>query len=278
MLFNLHTHTNFCDGSHHPEEYIREAIRRDFKVIGFSGHAPVPFENKFAIKNESQLNEYCNTILELKEKYKDQIEVYLALEFDYIPGITNAFKPVIEKHNLDYSIGGIHLVKTENDLWFIDGPFNEKYENGLRDLFNGDIKKAVGTYFTQINEMITNEKPDIIAHFDKIKMHNRRRFFNEEESWYRNLVRETLDHIQESDTIVEINTRGVYRKRSESFFPSEWIVKLLKEKRIRITINSDAHKPEEVSLLLKNARKMAKECGYREVFVFSNKGFVPVGI
>jgi len=238
----------------------------------------VPFENKFAIKDESALEEYCKKILELKEKYRNNIEIYLALELDYIPGITNAFNPIKEKYNLDYTIGGIHLVKAENDLWFIDGPFNEKYENGLKNLFNGDIKKAVGAYYKQINEMITNENPDIIAHFDKIKMHNRGRFFSENEPWYKNLVKETIDVLQENNTIIEINTRGIYRKRSESFFPSNWIIKLLKEKEIRITINSDAHKPQEVSLLLDEARNIAKECGYREVFVFSKEGFIAIEI
>ena len=278
MLFNLHTHTNFCDGSDHPEEYIKVAIEKGLKILGFSSHAPVPFENKFAIKNKAGLTDYCTSILELKEKYKEQIEVYLGLEFDYIPGITHAFDTVKLKHKLDYTIGAIHHVKSENGLWFIDGPFNERYENGLRDFFNGDIKKAVSTYFKQINEMITNEKPDIIAHFDKIKMHNRGRFFTEDERWYKDLVHETIELLHENDTIVEINTRGIYRKRSESFFPGNWIVKLLKEKGIRITISSDAHKPDEITLLLTEANMVAKEVGYNEVYVYSIDGFIPIEI
>ena len=68
MLFNLHTHTRFSDGSCEPEIYIQEAIRQGFSVLGFSDHTPVPFENKFALSEEN-LPVYCDTILALKKKY-----------------------------------------------------------------------------------------------------------------------------------------------------------------------------------------------------------------
>ena len=65
MLFNLHTHTHFSDGSSAPEEYIKEAISQGFDTLGFSDHSPVPFENSFAIR-EDRLGEYVKTILALR--------------------------------------------------------------------------------------------------------------------------------------------------------------------------------------------------------------------
>ena len=43
--------------------------------------------------------------------------------------------------------------------------------------------------------MMLTQKPDIIGHFDKIKMHNQDRYFSEDEPWYRDLVMELLDTI-----------------------------------------------------------------------------------
>ncbi len=278
MLFNLHTHTNFCDGSDHPAEYIKAAIENGFKVLGFSSHGPMPFDNYFSIQNDVKLQAYCSSILKLKEKNKDLIEIYLALELDYIPETTYPFLKIKTDFNLDYVIGAIHFIKYLDYMWFIDGPDNGRYAQGLKEYFNNDIKKAITKYYSQINEMITNEKPDIIAHFDKIKMHNRDRFFNETDKWYIDLVYETMELLQKNDTIVEINTRGVYRKRSNSFFPGEWIIRLLKKKGIRITISSDAHKTEDLPLLLNEARELAIQCGYREIFAYSKDGFIPVEI
>lgn len=276
MKFNLHTHSNFCDGSADPEDYIKVAIENGFETLGFSSHAPVPFENKFAIESKESLSNYCSTILELKKKYADIIGIALGLELDYIPGKTYNFKEIKRVYNLDYTIGGIHLVKGHKDLWFIDGPFSERYENGIHNIFDGDAKRAVGNYFNQLNEMIISQNPDIVAHFDKIKMHNRKRFFTEDESWYKNHILESISLFKEYDTIVEVNTRGKYRKRSESFFPGEWVIKLLAKNNIRITVSSDAHKPHELSLLLDEAKSLCKKCGLKEIYAYSGDGFVPV--
>ena len=77
QLFNLHTHSIFSDGKSTPEDVVLEAINQGLKVLGFSDHSPVPFENSFAIKNDEVQN-YIDTINFLKEKYKDQIEFKLS--------------------------------------------------------------------------------------------------------------------------------------------------------------------------------------------------------
>ena len=101
QLFNLHTHTNFSDGKSTAEEVVQEAIRQGLKILGFSDHSPVPFENSFAIKNDEVQN-YIDTINSLKEKYKDQIKIYCSMEMDFIPGIVKNFKETKEKYGLDY--------------------------------------------------------------------------------------------------------------------------------------------------------------------------------
>jgi histidinol-phosphatase (PHP family) len=199
--FNLHTHSIFSDGKSTPEEVVVEAINQGMKVLGFSDHSPVPFENSFAIKNDNVQN-YTSTIKSLKEKYKDQIDIYCSMEMDFIPGIVKDFKKTKEELGLDYMIGSVHLVGNDvNKLWFIDGSKVETYDEGLFNYYGGDIKKGVKTFYYQYNEMIETEEFDIVGHFDKIKMHNRDRYFTENEKWYRDLVLETLTLIKERDLI-----------------------------------------------------------------------------
>lgn len=276
MIFNLHTHTKFSDGSSDPEEYIKEAVSQGFDALGFSDHAPVSFKNTFAI-GEEKLEEYVSTILELRKLYSSP-SILLALEVDYIPGITTPFDFYRNNYPFDYLIGSIHLVKNEDPdkLWFIDGPDISIYDNGLQEVFSGDIKKAVTSYYLQIQEMITTQKPDIIGHPDKIKMYNRGRYFQENDPWYVRLVDETLDLIKDSGSVIEVNTRGIYKKRSDTLFPGPEILKKIHQLNIPVTISSDAHKPHEISLYFEETRVILKEIGFKGVWLKTGEGWTEV--
>jgi len=275
QLFNFHTHTLYCDGSSEPEAYIKQAIAKGFHSLGFSGHAPIPFENEFAIKEENLLL-YCDTILKLKDKYKDYINIFLALEIDYIPIFTKNFEDVSKICNLNYTIGSVHLVvnQANKQLWFIDGGNIATYDKGLTEVFNGDIKTAVKAYYHQINQMIVTQKPDIIGHLDKIKMNNKNRFFTQNEKWYKDLVNETIGIIKEQNAIIEVNTRGLYKKRSDELFPSISILKELHRSKIPVTISADAHKPEELDLLFYETANILKEIGFKTIMIFDGEKWI----
>ena len=272
-LFNLHTHSHFCDGKKPPEEYVIQAINLGFHTLGFSGHAPVPFKNHFAIKEE-KLEDYFQTIRDLKQKYKESIKILLSLEIDFIPGITKEFSEFRKQGNLDYVIGGVHLIKNENQegLWFIDGPLQEKYDEGLKTVFNGHARKGVEAYYNQLLEMIATQKPDIIAHLDKIKMHNKERYFSIEEQWYKDLVWKTLKYIaDDTNCIVEINTRGLYKKRCDTFFPGPDILEQIHHLNIPITLSSDAHRPNELNEYYGEAITLLKDIGFKEILYYKGK-------
>ena len=199
--FNFHTHTLYCDGNDNPEAYVKEAIRKEMTAIGFSSHSPLPFDNEYSIK-EYKLEEYKTEIRNLQQKYKDKIKIFLALEFDYVSGISDNFDILKKRAELDYTIGSVHLVKSKysNSLWFIDGP-DINYTHGLSHIFKNNIKLAVESYFAQIQEMIITQKPDIIGHIDKVKMNNKGRFFSEDEAWYKELAIKTLEVAAKKEAI-----------------------------------------------------------------------------
>lgn len=278
FLFNFHTHTCFCDGSSKPEIYVEEAIKRNFTAIGFSGHSPLPIENGFAIKDR-YLGKYCETIQHLQKKYAAKIKIFLGLELDYIPGITQDFRFFKKICELDYTIGAVHLIpdRKGEKIWFIDGPKRETYDKGLNELFNGDIKKGVTAYYEQINEMLITQKPDVIAHLDKIKMHNQDRYFTEDEEWYRELVNNTLKFIQAEGTIIEVNTRGLYKKRS-TLFPDKNILEQAYMLGIPVTISADAHDPSELDLSFDTALQSLKDTGYKKLSMLTDDGWDMIDI
>ena len=100
-ITNYHTHTTYCDGKNSPEEMVQAAIAADMAEIGFSVHAPLPFRTDWAIRVE-RLNDYKNELFLLREKYKDQIKIYVGIEQDYFSeNSTDGF---------DYVIGSVHFI------------------------------------------------------------------------------------------------------------------------------------------------------------------------
>jgi histidinol-phosphatase (PHP family) len=276
--YSFHTHTTYCDGKAKAEVFIKRAIELQMKAIGFSSHAPFPIEVSWNMA-EDQLMNYVNEIRSLSAKYQDEIDVYLSLELDYIPGVTKPFAQIKEAFGLDYTIGSVHLIKSpiNNEFLFLDGP-DTNYSHGLECFYQGDIKKMVKDYYHQVNEMILQEKPDIIGHIDKIKMNNKGRYFSEDERWYQNLLMETIDVIKETDCIVEINTRGLYTKKSMSFYPDLNFAKECKKNKIQMTISTDAHHPDELLLYFNEATEMLKESGYDSIRVYDKGKWGNVGI
>ena len=301
--FNLHTHSVYSDGKSQPREIVEEAIRQGLTTLGFSEHSPLPFDNNFSVKS-ADMPRYVAEIAQLKEEFKDKIDIYCALEADYLTGVSEPFAVTKEKYHLDYLIGGVHLVVDKvpelvpepavpeahrrvegregptlaEQIWFIDGPKWEVYDEGLQKFFNGDIHRAVRRFFEQSNEMIENEQFDIIAHFDKIKMHNRDRYFHEDESWYRKLALETLDLIREKGLVLEINTRGIYKKRYNGFYPSPWLMEEACKMGVPAIISADAHHFSEITLEFAAAEEALKKAGYRSVVNFKDGHWVEVAL
>src|SRR5690606_864226 len=126
--------------------------------------------------------------------------------------------------------------------WSIDNN-NSEFETGVNQTFGGDVARAVKRYFELQRHMILESHPDILGHCDKIRMHNLvHPYFDENEAWYIQEVQDLLKLAAEKQVIVEINTK--YFSRKELFFPSRTHFKFMHNHGIRVTINSDAHRPE----------------------------------
>ncbi|MBN1253298.1 MAG: histidinol-phosphatase [Bacteroidales bacterium] len=274
---NYHSHTSFSDGKGEAELYAISAIEHKMYAYGYSCHSPVPFYSGWNMKFENLLA-YINEIKRLKIKYQDKIKIFLGMEIDYIKNIIgiNNFKHL----NLDYTIGGVHFLGFFDDgsAWDYDGG-KIKYEKGLKELFNNDIKSLVKYYYEQVNNMIIDEKPDIVAHLDLIKKYNKGNFFfDENEKWYKDLVFETLNIISKSDSILEVNTRGVLKGLNEEFYPSNFVLDKCKELNIKMCINADTHNPTDVMALLPEVRNLLIDKGFKEFYIFDEKGWEPIGI
>lgn len=267
LTTNYHTHCTYCDGKEPMKAFVEAAEKLLYSQLGFSSHSPLPFENNFSILEED-LPAYVNEIDELQKN--TPVTLLKALECDFVPGMSKPFDTFRNEHHLDYVIGGVHLVKpTDREgIWFIDGPNRETYDEGLAILFDNNIRKAVTTFWEQTFEMLETQHMDIIAHFDKIVMHNQHRFFEDDEPWFVTLADKALQLIKQHDVIIEINTRGLYKKRYDGFYPSTRLLMKARKMDIPVVISSDAHSSQDLGQFCPEGWAELQRCGYDHLAVF----------
>ncbi len=271
---NFHSHNHFCDGKSPIEDHVKKAIQIGLPLLGISSHAPVPFDNTWSMKYE-RFPDYCCEIDNLKQKYSGFIRIYKALEIDYIPGQAGPSSRFIREAELDYTIGSIHFVGKYEDgrNWPIDGPQLD-FGDGLQKIYHNDIKAVVKTYYGLTRKMITDDPPDIVGHMDKIKMHSQHgKYFAGDEKWYRKEVLETLDCISSANIIMEVNTRGLYKKKSRETYPALWVIREAFQRKIPIMLNSDSHTPDELTGEFRETTLLLLESGYRTQRILTDHGW-----
>jgi histidinol-phosphatase (PHP family) len=275
---NFHTHSCFSDGKETPEAFAIRAKEIGFQHLGFTEHAPVPFENKWSMGFD-QMDEYVRVIDSLKVQYGDTTTILRGLEADFIPDVTYPFDFLRQRLALDYIIGSVHLVsKAGSGMWFIDGPDKGEYFEGLDEVFGGNVEEAVTAYYQQQIEMIRKEKFEILGHCDKVKMHNKGELFRFDEPWIRALQKALLTEVRKAGLIVEVNTRGIYKGRCDEVYPSPEMIAACVKEDIPLMLNSDAHLPEEIDGHFGETILLLKELKVKELMVYERNGFRPVSI
>lgn len=267
--YNYHSHSKYCDGAHQLEDYIIACIEKDYKSYGFSSHAPIPEGSVWNMKSEN-IDAYLKEVDRLKEKYQGQIEIFKSLEVDYIDGIQG---PSTYSQRLDYTIGSIHFIGKGklSGLFEIDGPYS-KFLDGLEKHYDNNLRTAVEHYFNLSMKMIKDNPPDIIGHPDKIISHALKYDENILESpWYFDILNEFAKTLEQSDVIVEINTKGLKLSHQPTTYPHISFLNILKDKNIRFQMNADVHKISDLDIGYKPTLNLIKSFGIHELWIRENE-------
>lgn len=272
---NYHSHCLFCDGRSRMEDFVKFAIAKGVLRYGISSHAPLPFLTKWTML-EDDFSDYQSEFNRLKEKYQNSIQLYFGLEVDYIDNCSSVENEFFRDKTFDYLIGSIHYLDklNENDFWTVDGDF-DSFDQGLNQLYAGDIKLAVQRFFEVSSLMIRKGGFDIVGHLDKIALNSSNYAdFNPATNWYENLVGDILQLIKEKGMILEINTKSLVEKGIT--YPHQRFYPLINDLEIPIVVNSDCHYPITVIDGFKPAFKALKDAGFKTMQQLVSGNWQPV--
>lgn len=235
---DLHTHTHYCDGKNTPEEMVLSAIAKGLDIIGLCVHSFTDFDQSYCVKKED-VKKFQDEVNALKVKYASKIKVLCGVEQDYFSN-----HPLT---GFDYAIGSVHYFYVDGKFYDVDNN-PEKFVETVHTAFGGDFYTAVENYYSFVGNVIEKTNADIIGHFDLItKFNENDKLFSTSHPRYIEAVNSALDKLIKTDKPFEINTGAISRGYRTQPYPSNDIIKIIKEKGGKFVLNSDSHNVQNIA-------------------------------
>lgn len=264
----LHCHTTLCDGKNTPAEMAAAALAAGCGAIGFSGHSPL-FSEDWCM-SLAELPAYRRTVLDLREQYRGQMDVFLGLEQDYFSSPTG--------EDWDYLIGSVHCTRKDGRFLSVDES-EEAFLSHTRECYGGDFYAFAQDYFRLEAEVAKVTGCDIVGHFDLFtKFNEGNRLFDTADPRYRKPAMEALDALLEEGVIFEINTGAISRGYRTTPYPDPVFLRRIREKGGRVAITSDSHSASSLLCAYDQAFQLAAACGFTSTVYLTAEGFLDVPI
>ncbi len=247
------------------EDVVQAYIRCGYTWVGITEHIP-PVRDEFLYPDEVEagLNseimyerfaEYVQEGRRLQRKYKDQIELFVAMEIETYSGYQQHVEKLIKKFQPDYIVGSIHHVD--------DVPIDhshEFYEQAIRE--SDGIDNLYCRFFDQQYEMLLSFKPAVVGHIDLIRIfdpdyHNR---LKETDIWDR--VVRNLEFVKKHDLILDYNIRSLIRGGKEPYVTTA-ILELALEMGIGVVPGDDSHGIDSIGVNIDGAMANLKKMGFK---------------
>jgi histidinol-phosphatase (PHP family) len=262
---NLHTHSTYCDGKDSIEGMIQSAIAQGFQSVGFSGHSYMYYAPDHSM-SLAGTEDYIKEVHAMKEKYRDQIDIFCGLEFDM-------YSTDIDFSRYEYMIGTAHYLLIDGKQVGFDRTA-PVVAGIINDYFGGDGMKYAKMYYETLAQLPTFGKFDILGHADLIcKFSEKENFFDVNDPVYQKYAKDAIDALTGEIPIFEVNTGAISRGYRTTPYPHPFLLKFFKERGWKATISSDCHDARFLKQSFDDAGELLKAAGFREYYVLTKDGF-----
>lgn len=246
------------------EEIILSYIDKKYSWVGITEHTPAISEAllypdqratgltpKFLIH---QFTKYFKECKRLQDKYRADIEIFVAMEIetytgykDFVPALTKKFQP-------DYIAGSVHFV---NDIGFDYS--KEQYDKAAVAV--GGTDALYCDYFDLQYEMIQFIKPAVVCHFDLIRIFDPEYKTRLKKPEIVQRIQRNLALIKELDLILDFNLRALIKGADEPYI-SQSILRTARELVIAVVPGDDSHGLSSVGANMQLGITILEENGF----------------
>lgn len=259
-----HTHTEYCPhgSGESAEEMIRRAIELGYESYSITEHAPFPERfiwesdakyhydlSSFNMKN-SDTEYYLKDMHKLKEKYKNDIQIKVGFEVDYMTGYENEIKNFLDEYHsyIDDSIISVHFLEGTGGLRAVDYSPSD-YKEGILD-FYGSFKEIESAYYKKIETLINADlglyKPKRIGHITLYRKFQNYDFKLEDELSDAIIPDHIVQLLLEKNIQLDYNLSGYNKPYLKDSYPPCYLLNDLIAKGICLVPGSDAHSSNDL--------------------------------
>lgn len=246
------------------EDIVKAYIDRDFSWVGITEHMP-PSTKELIYPEEKEagldvaamhqrFGEYIKECRRLKDKYRDQVTLFVGMETETYPGYESAVEALVEEFQPEYLVGSLHHV----DSIPIDYSVQE-YDRAIQEV--GSIDALYCRYFDLQFEMLEAIKPAVVGHFDLIRIFDKDYQQRLEKKEIRKRLVRNLDFIEKHKLILDYNLRSLLKGASEPYV-SKFILDLALEREIAVVPGDDSHGISSIGLHLDKAMQNLEKMGF----------------
>lgn len=259
IVSDYHIHSSFSgDCVEDLERICKRAKEIGIKEIAITDHMDLDV-NGTSNSDDFKLNldEYVPTILRLKEKYKNDLDIKLGMEFGIQRHLGEIGDKIVKEYPFDFIISSVHsvdkLLLDQNEFW------KNKTREEAHDKYFLEILKSVENF----NEFSVQGHLDFITRYGGV---DKKGFIDYIR--YQDIIDEILKKLISKGKGIEINTSGI-RYNENRFYPCDNIVKRYFELGGEIiTIGSDSHKASDLGKDFKKAYDFLESIGVKYISSF----------
>ena len=245
------------------EDIIQAYIDKRFAWVGITEHMP-PLSDRFLYPEEARqgldarkmyrrFEQYVSTCRRLQDKYRSQIQLFVGCELESYEGATEFARQLMDTFAFDYVVGSLHHV---DNIGFDYSP--ERYRAAVRSA--GGSEELYCSYFDAQFEMIAAIEPQVVGHFDLIRIFD--------DQYKRRLarpavvkrIRRNLELIRDLDLTLDLNVRALSKGATEPY-PTRTILQQAVEMGISVVPGDDSHGADTVGVFIDEAIRILLELG-----------------
>lgn len=264
LVTDMHVHSHFSsDSSEQPEAIIQTAIKKGYSYVYFTDHHDIDFPvhpKEPSMDFQLDFETYVRQLADLKEQYRNQIEVRLGIEQGICPETAPKLAVLSDSYPFDFVIGSSHLTSLTNG-----DPYYPEYYEGK------NFVQAYREYFASEAENVSLTSAfDVYGHLDYAVRYCPDQQFVYRFEDYQDIFEVLLRRLIENGKGIEINTSGI----TKIGYPHPHIKALKLYRQLGgeiITVGSDAHQKENIGFGFDQAENLLKELGFRYYTVFHER-------